>query len=107
MENMEKELWIERIMEYRSSGLSALKWSEANNVSVHTLRNRICKYNKEDKIIANKANWVSVIPENKLTDKETSKSLKVTVGKAMIEVTPGFDHDTLKSLIEILSHNVK
>ena len=41
--------------------------------------------------------------KNKLDDEKNSKSLKVTVGKAVIEVTPGFDHDTLKSLVGILS----
>lgn len=50
-----------------------------------------------------KVKWTSVISENRLDDEKNSKSFKVTVGKAMIEVTPGFDHDTLKSLVEVLS----
>ena len=85
MNNDKKEFWIQCINDYRSSGLSAIKWAEANDISVHTLRNRICEYNKKDK------------------EKSGKVKLKVTVGKGVIEVTPGFDQSTLKSLIEILS----
>lgn len=103
MNNDKKEFWIQCINDYRSSGLSAIKWAEANDISVHTLRNRICEYNKKDKEKSGKVKWTSVISENQLAKEETSKVLKVTVGKGVIEVTPGFDQSTLKSLIEILS----
>jgi hypothetical protein len=38
MTEEERKLWTKRIEDYRASGLTAIKWAEENNVSVHTLR---------------------------------------------------------------------
>lgn len=97
----EKEIWIQRILDYKASGLSALKWAEANDVSVHALRNRVRKY-KQTNEESSKVKWTSLVAEKQLDDRE-SKVLKVTLGKAVIEVPTGFDEDTLASLVGILS----
>ena len=107
MKDEERELWTERINSYRTSGLTAVKWAEDNNVSVHKLRSCIAKFNKEKKQASNNGSaldeWVSLIPSKSTDQNEYIKPLKVTIGQATIEVTSGFDQDTLKSLIEVLS----
>lgn len=106
MKDEERRLWIERINSYRTSGLTAVKWAKDNNVSVHKLRSCIAKFNKEKGQISNNESrldeWVSLIPSKLIDLSESIKPLKVTIGHATIEVTSGFDQDTLKSLIEIL-----
>ncbi|MCR2044814.1 IS66 family insertion sequence element accessory protein TnpA [Anaerosalibacter massiliensis] len=51
----DRKLWIERIQDYRNSGLTAIKWSEEKGISVHKLRYYINKFSKESKeILKNK-----------------------------------------------------
>ena len=107
MKDEERKLWNERINNYRTSGLTAVKWAEGNNVSVHKLRSCIAKFNKEKKqsSITNSGvkEWIPLIPSKSIDLTESIKPLKVTIGQATIEVNSGFDQNTLKSLIEILS----
>lgn len=107
MKDEERIIWTDHINNYRSSGLTAVKWAEDNNVSVHKLRSSIAKFNKEKKQASNNESgldeWVSLIPSKSINLNESIKPLKVTIGQATIEVNSGFDKDTLKSLIEILS----
>ena len=106
MNEDERKLWIERIESYKSSGLTAVKWCEINNVSIYKLRHRITCLNKEKKQKTKKIQWASVITtENKRTieSKPQDIPLKVTVGHSTIEVSSGFDPETFKSVVEILS----
>lgn len=107
MNEEDRKLWTERIEDYRSSGLTGVKWAEDKGVAVHKLRYYINKFNKENKQSSNQESreqqWASVVPIAQMVESKSIKPLKVTIGKATIEVAPGFDKDTLKSLIEILS----
>ncbi len=38
MKDEDRKLWTDRINDYRSSGLTAVKWAEDRSVSVHKLR---------------------------------------------------------------------
>lgn len=103
-----KEIWIKRIQDYKFSSLTAAKWCEENGISYHTLRYHIHKLNKEKKQTLNReTQWASVIPETSDTNNETAKPIKVTIGHSTIEVIPGFDHDTFKSIISILENYAK
>jgi hypothetical protein len=107
MKDEERIIWTDHIKNYRASGLTAVKWTEDNNVSVHKLRSCIAKFNKEKMQASNKESeldgWVSLNPSKSINLNESIKPLKVTIGQATIEVASGFDKATLKSLIEILS----
>ena len=103
MTEEERKLWTKRIEDYRASGLTAVKWAEENNVSVHTLRYKITQFNKEKEQTSKKIQWASIVSEKSVENKETYPSLKVTVGKATIEVAKGFDSDTFKDVVRILS----
>ncbi|MFW6046935.1 MAG: IS66 family insertion sequence element accessory protein TnpA [Candidatus Woesearchaeota archaeon] len=58
-----KDLWIKRIKDYKSSGLTAVNWCEENGINIHTLKYHITKINKEKKQQkANQTKWASVVP---------------------------------------------
>lgn len=96
-----REIWIKRIQDYKSSGLTAAKWCEKNGLTVHALRYRIHKFNKEKKQQeSNQTQWGSVVP----TPSEVTevKPLKVTIGHSTIEINPGFDLTTFETVVRIL-----
>lgn len=107
MNEEDRKLWTARIEDYRSSKLTGAKWAEDKGVSVHKLRYYINKFNKENKQISNQESreqqWASVVPIAQVVKSKSNNILRVTIGKATIEVASGFDKDTLKSLVEILS----
>ena len=49
MKEGDRKLWIDRIDYYESSELTAVKWTEENNGSIHKLRYYTYKFNKEKK----------------------------------------------------------
>lgn len=108
MKDEDRKLWTDRINDYRSSGLTAVKWAEDRGVAVHKLRYYINKFNKEKKPKSNtnpkEIQWASIIPKAApIADNKPNNSLKVTVSNAIIDVAPGFDEDTFKSVVRILS----
>ncbi|WP_416197724.1 MAG: hypothetical protein ACFWUA_09135 [Sporanaerobacter sp.] len=76
MNEEERKLWTKRIEDYRASGLTAVKWAEENNVSVHTLRYKITQFNKEKEQTSKKIQWASIVSEKSVENKETYPSLK-------------------------------
>ena len=79
MNEDERKLWIERIESYKSSGLTAVKWCEINNVSIYKLRHRITCLNfeiveVEDRAIALKRVLVNV--EWQMNDKIHNEPLE-------------------------------
>ena len=107
MKEEDRKLWTERIEDYRFSGLTPVKWSEKNDVSVHKLRYYINKFNKEKKQESNqelsKPQWAAIVPKKEIANKKPHSSLNVIIGKSTIEVAPGFDQDTFKDIVRILS----
>jgi len=107
MKDEDRKLWTDRINDYRSSGLTAVKWAEDRSVSVHKLRYYIHKFNKEKKKNSNQESkeikWTSVVPAETIVDNKSNNPLKVIIGNATIEVASGFDEDTFKSVVRILS----
>lgn len=101
--NDKREIWIKRIQDYKSSGLTAAKWCKKNGLTVHALRYRIHKFNKEKKQEeSNQTQWASVLPTKSEITLDDSRSLKVTIGHSTIEVPKGFDPTTFESVVRIL-----
>ena len=107
MKDEDRKLWTGRINDYRSSGLTATKWSEDRGIAIHKLRYYINKFNKEKKQNLNQTSkeiqWASVVPKETNAENKSSNPLKVIIGKATIEIAPGFDKDTFQSVVRILS----
>jgi len=107
MKEEDRKLWIDRIDDYRSSGLTAVKWAEDRGVSVHKLRYYIHKFNKEKKQSLNQESkeikWATIVPAETMVNNKPNNPLKVIIGKATIEVASGYDEDTFQSVVRILS----
>lgn len=95
--------WIDLIHDYKASGLTAAKWCKEKGFKVHILRYQINKLNKEKKAPSKENRWVSVVPANLIADEPVAKPLKIVIGQSTIEVTPGFDPETLKAVVKVLS----
>jgi len=93
-----RKLWTKRIQDYRTSGLTAAKWCEKNEISIHTLKYWITKFNKEKNQESKKTKWTTIIPAESKTE-----SLKVIIGHSTIELAPGFDSETFKKVVRILN----
>jgi len=107
MKEEDRKLWIDRIDDYRSSGLTAVKWAEDRGISVHKIRYYIHKFNKEKKQSSNQKSkeikWASIVPAETMVNNKPNNPLKVIIGKATIEVASGYDEDTFQSVVRILS----
>lgn len=107
MTDQEKRiLWLKHIKGYRASKLTAIAWSEQNNVKVHMLRKWITRFNKENEISFKSKEWLPIEISNdvKETVKEISSSgIKINIGAASIEISSEFNTQTLKTVLEILS----
>ena len=53
MKNEDRKLWTDRINDYRTSGLTAVKWAKDRDIAVHRLRYYIHNFNKEKKLESN------------------------------------------------------
>ena len=101
-----KLLWMQRINVYRSSGLSAKKWCEANQINFHALGYWTRKLKKENASAVDSNQWVSVEitdSEKELSKLNSSSTIKVQLGLAIIEIEPDFDTVTFKNVARILS----
>jgi len=99
--DLQKE-WEIRIAEYRASGLSGAKWCAANNVKPNRLWYWLAKFKAgKDPSFANPIQWLPVEVSGQ-PPVEHSNALLINVGKASIEVKPGFDQDLLSNIIRTL-----
>jgi hypothetical protein len=101
--NNKREIWIERIQDYKASSLTAAKWCEENGLSINSLRYYTHKFNKEKKEQeSNQTKWATVTPAPKENTVNEAQTIKVTIGQAIIEIVPGFDSNTFETLVRIL-----
>ncbi|MBF4696106.1 IS66 family insertion sequence element accessory protein TnpA [Fusibacter ferrireducens] len=97
-----RQLWSDRITEWKSSGLTASAWSIQNDLNVHTLKYWIQKFNKE-KLSVPKTNWVTLeSPKEKDKCSTSPVYIKIHIGKALIEVPTAVSSETLRCIFESL-----
>lgn len=99
-----RQLWKERIANYRSSGQPAALWCTSNQVNLNTLRSWISKLNKEAVFANEPVNWVSLKPTRILPSSSETNLLTITIGKANIKVAPGFDSNLLAEVVQVLTN---
>lgn len=97
-----KDIWINRIQDYKASGLTAAQWCEKYELSINSLRYYTHKINKEKKQEAKQTKWASVVPTPATITEEKIQPLKITIGHSSIEVAPGFDPTTFETVVRIL-----
>lgn len=97
-----RQLWSDRITEWKSSGLTASAWSIQNDLNVHTLKYWIQKFNKE-KLSVQKTDWVT-LESPKVEDKWSTSHeyIKIHIGNALVEVPTTVGSETLRCIFESL-----
>ena len=100
---VKQDLWIERISNYRKSGLNAQTWCQQNNLTVSSLRYWINKCDKEslESDSCFKSEFVPItqvgIPMN------PSAPVVIRYQNISIDVYEGCNPDTLRDVLEVLN----
>ncbi len=96
-----RQQWEERVIAYRSSGQNVREWCAANDVKPermwYWLRQAKSQGGKEQSTA-----WLQAVVSSGTVPGEGA-GLVVRVGKASVEVRPGFDPDLLRAVIRALS----
>lgn len=101
--NNKRKIWIKHIQDYRSSGLTAAKWCEKNDLSINSLRYYIHKFNKEKKEQeAKQTKWATVVSAPSEIVTTETQTIKIKIGQATIEVGPAFDHHSFETVVRTL-----
>lgn len=100
-----RKKWEQRIADYKESGQTQVQWCESNDISIHQFKywaKRIRDYHHTN----NEVNrWVPVVIEDPKPDH--SKSLRIQIGSASIEIHPGFNPSLLTEVIKVLKENAE
>lgn len=100
--NENHKKWQTIIESQIASGQPQIKWCEAHDVKIHTFR--YWKRRLKEKLDAPSSNtgFVAISPK---ANQETSK-LRITIGKATIEINDEVDPIFLSSIVQVLSDHV-
>ena len=94
--------WAKIISEYKYSGQTINNWCEDKNLNVNTFKYWIIKLNKEQSLMATKTKETDWIKLDNSSPRCNERTVKFTIGKAVIEVGPDFDPILLKNLVMTL-----
>ena len=91
-----------RIAEYRSSGLSVREWCTSNGVDPQRLWYWLRRF-ADERSNSESTTWLPVdLSGPRAKGQPEGSGLVVMVGKAGIEVQPGFDPDLLRAVVRVL-----
>lgn len=100
--------WMERISDYRSSGLTMAAWCEANNFTKEQLKYWLRKskeISSSPTLNSNSPQFVPVtIAETADNESASSSHLVVRIGQASIEVRSGFNPQLLREVVQALEN---
>jgi hypothetical protein len=90
-------LWSSRIAEQRASGLSQPAFCRERNISFSTFCSWRSRLNKKSAV---DAGWINISAADVLA---IHKSITVRVGRAVIDLSPGFDPELLRDVVAALA----
>ncbi|MCL6479504.1 MAG: helix-turn-helix domain-containing protein [Peptococcaceae bacterium] len=97
--------WEKRIAAFRASGQSMRAWCKANNLKPRQLSYWIGKFKDKEKYTDTDTQWLplEITPDKKITqDSSEENILLVKIGRAEIEIKPGFDQVLLLNVVKVL-----
>ena len=101
--NDKRQLWTQRITDYRNSGMTASNWCEDNEIILSQLRYWLLKFKKENTSTeSNGTNWVSVDLSNSPSNTK-EKTISIKIGLATIELNKGFDKEVFTEAVKVLN----
>ncbi|NLB32146.1 MAG: hypothetical protein GX818_00040 [Tissierellia bacterium] len=98
-----RSIWGEKINNYRNSNMTAIDWCNENNVSIHSLKSWITKFNKEQNPHESKeTEWLAVeLP--KPNNISPTSSIIIKIGSCSIEIARDFDKTVLADVVQVLT----
>jgi transposase-like protein len=96
-----RQMWESRAAAFKASSQSATEWCAAHDLKTHQLYYWIRKLKSEDEPTVKQTQWLSV-EVGELKTSSHSKALPIRIGKATIEVSPGFDPALLSDVVRTL-----
>lgn len=99
-----RQIRIERITDYRCSGLSMSAWCAANQIKREQLKYWLRK-SKEDVSSGSptpSTRWVPLTVANPSDTRVSTSSLVVRIGQASIELHSGFNPELLREVVHAL-----
>lgn len=92
-----RQLWEERISSFTHSGMNVKTWCATNNIPVVTFQ----YWRKKLLSPTPSTSWIPVnVVEEARPVSQTG--VKIRLGDVVIEVETGFDHQVLRSVVDIL-----
>lgn len=97
-----RQKWAERVANFRASGQTTTEWCAANDIKVNQLRYWLRKHKKQEEENSSDmaTPWLSVGMEHLAG---ASGSVVVKIGKAVLEVKPGFNKKLLQEVVSALT----
>jgi hypothetical protein len=90
-----RNLWEARVAKYKASGQSAKVWCTENDVNI----SQLYYWLKKEHVSDEQPMWVPVAIE----EPSRESTLCVRVGRASVELRPGFDPELLLKVVKTLS----
>jgi len=100
-QQLRRQEWEKRIAEYRASGQSVKEWCIANGVKPQRLWYWLRR--TRENLETRSTTWLPVEVGSPFLGEQANAGLVVRVGKASIEVKPGFDTELLSTVVRVLS----
>jgi len=100
---LKRELWQERICNYRSSGLNAQAWCQQNKLTLSSLHYWINKLNKESLKLDSTFKHEFVPITQMGISMSPSAPIVIRYQNLLIEVSENCQPNTLRNVLEILN----
>ena len=91
--------WEARVAEFKASGQTTTQWCAANNIKPNKLRYWLRKF-KSDEQSSGSSQWLPVEVDNIHSN---GHAVVIKMGKAVVEVKPGYDREMLFDILRTLS----
>jgi hypothetical protein len=96
-------MWRQRIEAQKSSGLNKITWCSKNNINIKNFYRWNAKLQKRGNDVdgENDSQRRFVLAKAVI---ETADGISIKIGKACINVTRGFDTETLSDVLRVVNH---
>lgn len=100
--NENKELWIQRVGEFKSSNLSQTTWCAENDIKVSSLRYWLKKLDTKSVVEPDNSSDGFEFASVSITEDQTSIAVTLEIKDVKISITNDYDEGLLLKLIKTL-----
>lgn len=96
--------WMERIAQYRNSGLTMKAWCEQHGIKMDQLKYWLYKRKRPTHETGaqagNRSPWIPLQVDESPSD--NTSSIRISIGSACIDIRPGFEPSLLVDVVKVL-----